>query len=85
MRRAEIVVRLHRQVEVLLGTNSAVVGGETVAEDGNGGIVTVTAGVVVDRAGGMGGSMGMGENIDDVLVQAEDRFFSGDVGFLGEL
>lgn len=72
-------------MEVLLGRNSVVVGGETVAEDGNGGMVTVTAGGVVDRAGGMGGGMGMGENIDDVLVQAEDRFLSGDVGFLGGL
>lgn len=53
------------------------VGGETV-EDGNGGMVTVTRGV---DAGGM--DMTMGDNIDDVLVQAEDRFLSGDVGFLG--
>lgn len=55
------------------------VGGETV-EDGNGGMVTVTRGV---DAGGM--DMTMGDNIDDVLVQAEDSFLSGNVGFLGGL
>lgn len=84
LRRAETVVRLHRQVEVLLGRNGVGVGGETVGEDGNGGVVTVT-GVGLDRAGGMGGGMVVGENIDDVLVQAEDRFLSSDVGFLGGL
>ena len=65
--RAEIIVRLHRQVEVLLGRNSVVVDGETV-EDGNGGMVMVPRGV---DASGM--DMAMGDNIDDVLVQAEDR------------
>lgn len=55
------------------------VGGETV-EDVNGGMVTVTRGV---DAGGM--DMTMGDNIDDVLVQAEDSFLSGNVGFLGGL
>lgn len=79
LRRAETIVRLHRQVEVLLGRNSVVVGGETVV-DGSGGMVTVTRGV---DAGGM--DMTMGDNIDDVLVQAEDRFLSGEVGFLGGL
>lgn len=71
-------------MEVLLGRNGVGVGGETVGEDGNGGVVTVT-GVGLDRAGGMGGGMVVGENIDDVLVQAEDRFLSSDVGFLGGL
>lgn len=71
-------------MEVLLGRNGVGVGGETVAEDGNGGVVTVT-GVGLDRAGGMGGGMVVGENIDDVLVQAEDSFLSSDVGFLGGL
>lgn len=55
------------------------VGGETVG-DGNGGMVTVTRRV---DAGGM--DMTIGDNIDDVLVQAEDRFFSGEVDFLGGL
>lgn len=71
-------------MEVLLGRNGVGVGGETVGEDGNGVVVTVT-GVGLDRAGGMGGGMVVGENIDDVLVQAEDRFLSSDVGFLGGL
>lgn len=43
------------------------VDGETV-EDGNGGMVMVPRGV---DASGM--DMAMGDNIDDVLVQAEDR------------
>lgn len=55
------------------------VGGET-GVDGSGGMVTVTRGV---DAGGM--DMTMGDDIDDVLVQAEDRFLSGEVGFLGGL
>lgn len=55
------------------------VGGETVG-DGSGGMVTVTRGV---DAGGM--DMTMGDSIDDVLVQAEDRLLSGEVGFLGGL
>lgn len=79
LRRAETIVRLHRQVEVLLGRNSVVVGGETVG-DGSGGMVAVMRGV---DAGGM--DMTMGDNIDDVLVQAEDRLLSGEVGFLGGL
>lgn len=54
--------------------------GDTV-EDGAGGMVTVT-GV---EAGGIGMDMNMGENIDDLLVQAEDRLLSGDVDFLGGL
>lgn len=55
------------------------VGGETVG-DGNGGMVTVTRGV---DATGM--DMTMGDNIDDVLVQAEGRFLSSEVSFLGGL
>lgn len=55
------------------------VGGETLG-DGNGGVLTVTRRVDV---GGM--DMTMGDNIDDVLVQAEDRYLSGEVSFLAGL